>query len=268
MLFKKKKCPHCELEFDEMLDFCPHCKKENEGIIEFRKKSKVTFIPFYLQLALVAISLVGFLIANIIFTLAFKSIYDVDKVKGMMLINVASYVLFFIGIGAVIFPYTKAFLIRFKGYWPYLIGLFGVIAIIGGQTIIQVITDSIYPTQPGGNQTIASQIVKSYPVVAVLILGIVGPICEEFGYRVGLFSFLRRVHPVLAYLGTAVVFGLIHFDFTSPDLINELLLFITYFWAGIVFSCAYDIGGIAASTTAHIASNLVSIILIITGVSQ
>ena len=125
----------------------------------------------------------------------------------------------------------------------------------------------IYPNAgTGGNQGTASSIATAYPIFAIVILGILGPICEEFAYRVGLFSFLRRVSPVLAYIGTALIFGLIHFDFTSKDLITELVYLPNYVFAGIMFSLLYEFGGIGASTTAHILNNLFSVLLIITGI--
>lgn len=267
MLFKKKNCPHCESEYDEMLDYCPYCKKANEELIQHRQFSQITYIPFYRQLILIGIALFGFLSAQIIFSILLNGIYQADNIKGTMLINTLSYLVFFGGIIAVIYPYLGAFWDRLKSFRPFLIGIVTCIAVVGGETLIGLIINQIHPTHTGGNQSVAELFVLNYPVVAILILGIIGPICEEFGYRVGLFSFLKRVHPVLAYLGTGLVFALIHFDFTNPDLINELLLSITYFWAGIVFSLSYEIGGIGASSFGHILNNLFSIIVILMGLN-
>ena len=263
MLFKKKKCPNCENTYDEMLDFCPCCKSENDGLTSFRRYCKVTFLPFYTQLILIGIALIGFLVANIMFSLIFNQIYQQDAVKGSMLINVCSYIIFFVAAVGVIFPYHKAFFIRFKSPWPFLIGLGGFFALITGEFVINFITSFIREPTTGGNQGAAESIITAYPVIAIIVLGIIGPICEELGYRVGLFSFLRRVHPALAYIATALIFGFIHFDISNPDLVNELLLFITYFWAGLCFSLVYEFGGISASITAHVINNLFSIIMVL-----
>lgn len=266
MLFKKKICPKCESQHDEMLDYCPYCKEKNEGITEFRKKSKITFLPFYDQLILFAVGFIGFLLMNILFSLIFDKVYIADNIKGLMLIDSLSYVSVFTGLIILIFPFKKGILDRFKSYWPYLIALLGCVALIGGNIILNLIIDSIHPTHTGGNQSAAEQLIHAYPVIAIIVLGIIGPICEEIGYRLGLFSFLRRVHPALAYIGASLIFAFIHFDFSNPDLINELLLSITYFWAGLCFSLTYDVGGIGASIIAHIVNNLFSIILIMNGI--
>ena len=48
-------------------------------------------------------------------------------------------------------------------------------------------------------------------VLGVILFGIIGPIVEEFGYRVGLFNFLNRTNKIIAYCACGLIFGLIHF---------------------------------------------------------
>ena len=141
-------------------------------------------------------------------------------------------------------------------------------ALTGGSILINIILTLVYPQiGQGGNQTGIVNLTHAYPVFAILIFGIVGPICEEFAYRVGLFTFLRRINRVVAYIATGLIFALIHFDYTSSDLISEFLLIFTYLWAGISLSFTYEIGGVAASTTAHILNNVYSLIMILIGVN-
>ena len=44
---------------------------------------------------------------------------------------------------------------------------------------------------------------------------ILAPFAEEMTYRIGLFSALKRVNLILAFIVTALVFGLIHFDLSG-----------------------------------------------------
>ena len=104
--------------------------------------------------------------------------------------------------------------------------------------------------------------VKTYPLLSVLILGFLGPAVEEFTYRVGLFSFLTRVHKALAYAVTIVIFGLIHFDFTATgaNMVNELIHLPIYMFSGAALCVLYDFMGLSASLSAHVTNNLLSII--------
>ena len=115
------------------------------------------------------------------------------------------------------------------------------------------------------NEDIAEQMIKQYPVICFFILGFIGPICEELTYRFGLFGLLKKKNRILAYIVSALVFGIIHFDFTG-DLIVELLNLPTYIICGALFGLAYDLCGFEASLTAHITNNLYAVILTIAGV--
>ena len=101
-----------------------------------------------------------------------------------------------------------------------------------------------------------------------LIFGVIGPICEEFTYRIGLFSLTKRLSRVAAYIITPLVFGFIHFGWGSiatggDALIIELLNIPDYILAGVIFAFLYDRFGIGASTTAHVMNNLLSFIQIL-----
>ena len=103
-----------------------------------------------------------------------------------------------------------------------------------------------------------------YPLTCLIIFGIIGPICEEMTYRVGLFSLFKRKNKVVAYVVTIAVFALIHFNFSlDPDtLVNELLNLPYYMFAAAAFSFTYDKFGFAGSVTAHISNNLLSLFLV------
>ena len=109
------------------------------------------------------------------------------------------------------------------------------------------------------NETSLNTMVSQFPIASMLIFAFIGPACEEITYRIGLFSLTRRVNRILAYVVTIVVFTLIHFDFLSKNMVNELLNIPFYAFAAFVFTFLYDRFGLAASLSAHITNNVLSI---------
>lgn len=109
------------------------------------------------------------------------------------------------------------------------------------------------------NETSLNSMVTQFPLASLLIFAFIGPACEEITYRIGLFSLTRRVNRILAYIVTIVVFTLIHFDFFTKNMVNELLNIPFYAFAAFVFTFLYDRFGFASSLSAHITNNLLSI---------
>lgn len=264
MYFKKKECPSCHYTHDEMLDYCPFCGARNESQQDFKRRHPMTFIPFYKEIILALLGFIGFDLISILFQLIFYNAYQANQVKGLMLINTATYILFFLICILILAPYFKDILNKFKIGWAYLFGMAGFIVLISFSTFYGMLTDILYPQGgTGGNQSSVTQMVLAYPVISIFIIGIIGPICEECAYRIGLFTLLRRVHPALAYVGTAFIFGIIHFDFSNPDLITELIYLGNYMFGGLTLSFVYEKKGLAASTTTHILNNMLSILMIV-----
>ena len=101
-----------------------------------------------------------------------------------------------------------------------------------------------------------------YPFISLIFLGVIGPICEELTYRVGLFSVLKKPK-WLAYVIGTLVFALAHFSFTSTNIINELVNLPVYIVSGFALCLAYDKFGLAASLTAHTVNNIYSVSMVI-----
>lgn len=108
------------------------------------------------------------------------------------------------------------------------------------------------------NESSVTAIMKAYPFFSLIAFVIAGPVVEEITYRLGLFGLLNRVNRYLAYAGTFLVFGLIHFDFTTTNLVNELLNLPFYMTAGLLFCYIYEKEGLTTSIYAHMTNNLVS----------
>ncbi|TPV94314.1 MAG: CPBP family intramembrane metalloprotease [Myxococcales bacterium FL481] len=87
---------------------------------------------------------------------------------------------------------------------------------------------------------------------------VLAPIAEEWLFRHLLF---RRVHlaagPVSAYLASAVLFALSHFNASGLPI---------YVWQAIVFASAYRLSGrIAAAMLVHFGNNALTLVLLLTG---
>ena len=263
MYFKKTRCPNCQGLHDEMLDYCPFCGVRNEEHSEFKRRHPMTFIPWYRELMLFLIGCFGLIVFSLVFSLAFRDAYQADKELGEMLINTASYLSLFIILLIVLFPYFRDIFNKFKNPFSYMWAGIGIGALLVFSYAYSIIITILLPdVGTGANQTAVSNMVVRYPLISILIIGVIGPICEELAYRVGLFTLLRRIHPSVAYIGTALIFGFIHFDFTSADMLTEFVYLANYIFAGLCFSFIYEKGGFTASLLAHISNNIYSILMI------
>ena len=116
------------------------------------------------------------------------------------------------------------------------------------------------------NQTAIVAYTEAFPLLAFITFVIFGPICEEFTYRLGLYSLIRRKGKYLAIILSSLIFAFIHFDFTtimSGDIslfINELLIIPSYIISGICLAFIYEKYGLAASLTTHILNNFIAIL--------
>lgn len=122
------------------------------------------------------------------------------------------------------------------------------------------------------NQQAIEAMTADYWYILAPLVCIIAPITEELTYRVGLFSALKRVNRVFAYVMTGIIFGLIHFDieglitnYSNQMLITELLNLPSYVGAGLVLCWAYEEWGVGGSTFAHIFYNTFGFIMGIIG---
>lgn len=125
-------------------------------------------------------------------------------------------------------------------------------------------------TSDNANQS-SLESMKIFAVALITMTVLLAPICEELTYRVGLCSLLKRGNPWLAVIGSGVIFGLIHFDFTSiatamngsgnEALVNELWNLPLYMFSGFAMGFSYvKEGCFTASWSYHFFNNLVAIV--------
>jgi len=114
-------------------------------------------------------------------------------------------------------------------------------------------------TVPNDNETTIRTLVSVSPVMMGITLVILGPVYEEIVYRFGLFRTIKSINRPLAYIATAVVFGLIHFTFKSDpnEMINELIQLPSYIISGLILAYAYDRNeSLSTSIIAHMINNI------------
>ena len=188
-----------------------------------------------------------------------------------IIVNSASYLALLISIiGIINFDITKLFK-SFKQWQSYLAGLVCLLAIFAFDYLWGFILE-LLPISSGDNINDSSlqTMMGAYPIASLIIFGIIGPVCEEFTYRVGLFSFFKRINKWVAYVVTVIIFAFIHFNFSTDasTLLNEVLNLPFYMFAAFAFSFTYDKFGLAGSLSAHIVNNLMSLSLSLISVTH
>ena len=181
-----------------------------------------------------------------------------------MLINSLSYLILAGTLFGILNIDTIKLAKSFAGWKPYVAAAICVASIFAFNMIWSSIVSLVdMPVSDTVNQSSLESIEKVFPFASIMIFGIVGPICEELTYRVGLFSLCKRRSTELAYFVTIIVFAFIHFNLTSKPLglLNEILNLPYYMFAAAAFSFVYHRFGFAASLSAHITNNLISLII-------
>lgn len=264
MLLNSKKCPNCQTYYDSTLEKCPACHNNNELYQRRRVLNNVFFFHPAAQVGLFlgGFAYAGMLAAEVISVFFFGLIKD--ELFQQVLVLSFTYLLMLGGLLAIaLTTRSQSFLKRYTRPVDYAFGAAYTAALIGASVMIGLIVSQFYKGGDNTNQSAAVTISHNYPILAGFILCLLGPICEEFTYRVGLYSLLRRVNVFLAMVVTVIVFALIHFDFTAKDMISELWSLPSYLVSGIILALAYEHRGPACSMTAHMAYNTFAFIMIL-----
>ncbi|MCD8209643.1 MAG: CPBP family intramembrane metalloprotease [Coprobacillus sp.] len=268
MLFGKKECQHCHQEYDEMERVCPNCHTKDPDNTRYEKFNNMVWASWPRELVLFLVGLLALdVIASIV--MAACSGNNMTDEGIMMLANSLAYVITLVLLIIVSYKYFREYLKSFTNWRAYVSALIAAIILIAFSLIYSLLINLGYETDGNTNQTTVNSLVELYPFFSIVIFGLVGPLVEEMTYRVGLFSLCRRINRWVAYLIVAVVFALIHFDFTtlwsgnSDSIINELINLPSYIFAGLVFSYIYEKYGFASTFVAHALNNLFSIIFIL-----
>ena len=244
-------------------------------------------LPTYMCVVLFLIgsgglNLVAMLISGIIGSVVSDEMLQANYYLFVSLVNIIAYVIIFAILLAVIYLNEKknaiARLRDFTDKNTYFYGVRGFGIYYGITIILSILVTAIssllnITTTDNANQAGIVEMMGVNPVGVFFMVCLLGPICEEFTYRLGLFEALRRKNVILAYVITAIIFGLIHFEFESigaaingdsNELINELLNLPSYIAGGVVMCFVYNRRqSIAESITTHVIINLISYIMIL-----
>ena len=284
--FSKKTCANCHHGYDPVEMSCPNCGQENDekrfaiGHLHQIHTHPGRQIAFFL-IGLVGLSVASLTISTIV-SFALGIIYAGDPVGldtalestwAALLMNSLAYVATSIALFFVSRPCWKQIARGFKSWIPYVAALVAVILMFGIELFYNnLVADPIMrglgitPSANANQQSIAAM-VSAYPFICVIVFGILGPAVEEMTYRVGLFSFLGRVNKPVAYLLGMLIFGAIHFSWTSftdpTKLAVELINLPPYIGAGALLCFVYDRFGLSASFMAHSTYNILGVILMV-----
>ena len=235
----------------------------NESVLNADKSGQST-LPDKKRILLFLICLIGIFVFTLLASLFVK---DLPKDRQDGAAGLIAYAFLFVSmitlLGKDLIPGLK----QFKNWKAIVYGFIGGAVLMCLTNGLSSFINLFYQTGDNVNQETLNSTIYVYPVASILIFGFIGPCCEELGYRVGLFGGLKKVHPVLAYVITSILFGLIHMSF-SGDLTNELLNLPVYMFSGLILSYLYDKYGFATSYIAHALNNIVVILLILSGVNK
>ena len=278
MLRFKKKCSYCGTSMEAFAERCPHCEEENNDPV-VKKEKMVAMYPWWKQLLFFV---TGWLLFNIV---AYPIAYGLHAIGygTSAFINYTVYLVVFSVMILIIWTDFTPIFKSFKSWKPYVFGIAGYILLLileGGWSIVSsILFWALNVTRSvNTNEAAVQEVVQSYPFMSLIMFGIIGPAVEELTYRVGLFSFTRRVNIVLAYFVSIGVFALIHFEHSAVfnfiakqsyenycTLIIELLNLPSYLMAGAIFTFLYHKWGFAASYTAHMTNNSIINIIALFG---
>jgi membrane protease YdiL (CAAX protease family) len=279
---QKEKCAKCGKVYDAALSDCPYCGARADDPAYFRPLREMTPMGFSKEVILFALGFIGFqFIAYfvelcVVFiassSLESAGLSGASFTAGLLAfensgtyvswVNDTSYIALFIILIAFVGKDLTRLFKKFKNWKAYLgfpigIGLILLSTLVNVFVLLIAKQANIIVTT-NENQSTIDEMQNISPYLSILILGLVGPFCEELAYRVGLFGLTRRVNIYLAYFVASVVFGLIHIhDFTS---VNEWLSFPDYLVAGAVLAVTYEKFGFGASYIAHATNNVFSLV--------
>lgn len=180
------------------------------------------------------------------------------------IINFLTYLtIFLIGL-TLLLPYIQQSFLPAIQSSKWLLGLpFTLVILLSSYALITLYDYFGIVLEDNQNQSAIVGLVQDSPIISLITFGFLGPIVEEWTYRLGIFKYLKNNNNLLAYVITLTIFGFIHFDFTSANLVNELLNLPIYLIAGAWFCYLYDKFGLQVALSTHIMNNVFSVLAII-----
>lgn len=283
-------------------------KQESETKSLFKRSELNDWLPMWWKIVYFLTAFVGLTIIAYIVTLILFASGEIDLSGQITPFGMALYEFLVYLIAAIIYvififadkrkTYKKIFSL-FANKYTYLYALL----VLGSLLFVNYFFGIIYHFVPiyetSGNQNSVENVMQGSKALSFFVMVIFAPFIEELGYRVGLCDTIGHKNRWLGIVLSALIFGAIHFDFTTVKNIMfestsywdssleqyveytaeqlsanhqaalnafyvELLNFPIYFFSGFSLGFIYCwSGNIAATMIGHSALNLISYIEII-----
>lgn len=277
--FKKAKCDVCGGVYDITQKECPNCHSPSSELSFQRSFQETANVSAWREIILALVGWLGFQLLGLVVQIVVLAIKSAELVQNgfsgdalqqellaftetgsfYAMVNYPAYILLFVCLSLVLWKEAKKLFPCFKKPKTYLGFAYGALLMV--LSIVWGMISTRLGASTNENQSTIISMVKERPFLAILVTGVIGPLCEEVTYRVGLFGFAKRINRILAYFVASVLFGLIHIhDFTSA---NEWLSFPDYFISGLLLAFVYERYGFGASNIAHIMNNTIAVLQIL-----
>ena len=262
----------------------PPIDEENQSI--FPRRVLAFSLPLWEKVVFFIIGFLGLQLVSILIQVILLSIPALQNNTDLLLslLNFCTYFIILITfVLLMIFDHRKTyvkFLQEFRDVKAYKYALIGFACLI----FINYLFGLVYSFVPfygsNNNQEGIESMTLSQPALLFFTTVIFAPIVEELTYRVGLGeSIASKAKPIIAIILSSVIFGLIHFDFSSisslitaeaeakqaalENFIVELMNLPIYISSGIILCSIYFISGrLSTSICCHVINNLFSYIIL------
>lgn len=237
----------------------PVLKKDEDNGEKLSFKTK-------LILFLCGFAYAGFLVLQLVWVLILsfiedKSLFSVAAISATYLSLFGIFVYFG-------FKNKKYFISKLKDPTKYLYGLICALITIGIEIVVALIINTLFPTETNANQAAVESYITSYPTLMFFITVVIGPLCEEITYRVGLFELLKEKNETMALIVSSLIFAFIHISFTDTTFAAEAASFPIYLSIGLCLTYSYKKFGLPGSYVAHMSLNLISFLASISQLQQ
>lgn len=114
------------------------------------------------------------------------------------------------------------------------------------------------------NQILIESLANAHPIIIVITSVILAPVVEELLFRATIFGWLYELHPIVAHVVSAFLFGFLHvMDAILSGSYQEWIQIFSYLFMGAVLSFLYEKrNNICVPILSHMMNNLVSMLLI------
>lgn len=268
---ERTSCSKCHNDIDAYLDKCPYCASERSVDVLPKRFLNMSFLSDYKEILFLVLGTLGVWLISFFVETGINNI-QMDKQLKLAIINLISYIVVVALLICIVSHDTPKIVKQVKKQtisprtWIFIAcGLAVIIAFnYGYQYALQAGGITVEPTT---NEKAINEMVKKWPAIAFFFTVLFAPLIEEFCYRVGLFSVLRKRNRYLGYFVTVILFAFMHFVpslVTDPSLMaKEAICIPLYIIPSLVLAVTYEYAGLSASLYVHIINNLISFILIV-----